>query len=361
MTPTSEQRHATFVLRTLLDDVVGPESTALDWPLLERLAERNAVLVRLADRLERGGVQLPPAFAAARAAARARAEVALDVIAAVSAACARHGIAFLFPTALDHYPDLGQDLDLLVLSQSEASDAAALGALVATRRDGGLRDRLAGATTYRLEPSGLLVDIHHGRLGIIGEQTWYPATLIANRRPRTIGTRDCFVPSVEDQMVLQGMRRVYGRRSFRLTDVVATVTALRVPGLDWGYVIRTARALGMLPGLSCYLSYVDQIHRALYGRDLIPEAPRGRLTLGGWGRVAFRGAAYRFPAARVGGRLYWQELGTALATRNWSAASRLGLLPAVLVVEQVRRLTRPHGGSPAPTPTPPAPQRPRWA
>jgi hypothetical protein len=162
-------------------------------------------------------------------------------------------------------------------------------------------------------------------------------------------------------MVLQGMRRVYGRRSFRLTDVIATVTALRVPGLDWGYVIRTARALGMLPGLSCYLSYVDQIHRALYGGDLIPQAPRAGLTLEGWGRFAFRGAAYRFPAARVGGRLYWQELRTALTTRNWSAASRLGLLPAVLVVEQVRHLTRSHGGSPTPTPTPPSPSRPRWA
>jgi hypothetical protein len=358
MTPTSEQRHAMFVLRTLLDDAIPPgESTALAWPLLERLAERNAVLVRFADRLERGGVRLPPTFAAARDAACVRAAGALDVIAAISAACARQGIAFLFPTALDHYPDLGQDLDLLVLSQSETSDAAVLGSLAATRRDGGLRDRLAGATTYRLERSGLLVDIHHGRLGIIGEQTSYPATLIANRCPRTTGGRDVFVPSVEDQVVLQGMRRVYGRRSFRLADVVATVAALRLPGLDWGYVIRTARALGMLPGLSCYLSYVDQIHRTLYGRDLIPRAPRDRLTLGGWGRFAFRGAVYRFPAARVGGRLYWHELGSALGTRNWSAASRLGLLPAVLALEQVRRLT--HGGSPAPPPPPPP--YPRWA
>jgi hypothetical protein len=360
MTPTAEQRHATFVLRTLLDDQVPPgESAALDWPLLARLAERNAVLVRLADRLERGGVELPPAFAAARAAARARAEGALDVITAVSAACAHHGIAFLFPTALDHYPDLGQDLDLLLVSQSEANDAVVLGALAATRQDGGLRDRLAGAMTYRLEPSGLLVDIHHGRLGIIGEETAYPATLIANCRPRTIGTRDCFVARAEDQVVLQGMRRVYGRRSFRLTDVVATVAALRVPGLDWSYVIRTARALGMLLGLSCYLSYVEQIHRALYGRDLLPGALRDQLTLGGWGRVAFRGAAYRFPAARVGRRLYWQGLRTALAARNWSAVARLGLLPVVLVAEQVRRLTRPRGRSPIPTP--PARPYPRWA
>jgi hypothetical protein len=157
------------------------------------------------------------------------------------------------------------------------------------------------------------------------------------------------------------MRRVYGRRSFRLTDVVATVAALSTPGFDWSYVIRTARALGMLLGLSCYLSYVDQIHRALYGRDLITGAARDGLSLAGWGTFAFRGAAYRFPAVRVGRRLYWQELRTALGTRNWPAASRLGLLPAVLVVDQVRRLARTRRGPSTPPPPPPPPPHSRWA
>lgn len=363
MTPTSEQRHATFALRTLLDDAVPPGAgAALDWPLLKRLAERNAVLVRLADRLECAGVELPPAFAAARSTARARGEGALEVIAALSAACARHGIAVLFPTALEHYPDVGEDLDLLV--PSETSDALILGALPATRRFGGVRDWLAGATTYRLARSGLVVDIRHGGLGIVGEHRSYAATVIANRRVQRIGTTVVSVPAAEDQVVLQGMRRVYARRSFRVSDVVTTVGALRAPGLDWGYVIGTARALGLFPGLSCYLSYVDQLHRVLYGRELIPSPQRNRLTLEGWGPCAFRGGVYRFPAARVGSRLYGHELATLLRTRNWATAARLALFPAALVADQVRRLAgsgRSRSVTSADTPPAPPPPSPRWA
>src|SRR5207245_846381 len=63
---------------------------------------------------------------------------------------------------------------------------------------------------------------------------------------------------------LQGMSRVAGRRSFRLAHAAATIRIIRGPPLDWGFVVSVAQHMGVLPGLCCYLSYVDQIYGALY-------------------------------------------------------------------------------------------------
>src|SRR5207237_1362689 len=64
---TQEERHARFILELLLDDPAGkgPALDGPDWPLLARLAQRHAVLVRVADRLVDLGVPVPPGFAAA--------------------------------------------------------------------------------------------------------------------------------------------------------------------------------------------------------------------------------------------------------------------------------------------------------
>ena len=90
------------------------------------------------------------------------------------------------------------------------------------------------------------------------------------------------------------------------------------------------RQMGVLPGLSCYLGYVDQIYAALYERHLLPPEARSLLTLDGWGEVAFQRGRYRFAALRVRNRLYWRQLATAAIDGQWRVASRLCLAPAMV-------------------------------
>src|SRR5207249_1266157 len=87
-----EQQHATLALR-LLSDQGGapPPGITVDWPLLLALAQQNGVLVRLAERLERGGLRPPAFFAAAAERERARAETARSVMRHIADRCARHG------------------------------------------------------------------------------------------------------------------------------------------------------------------------------------------------------------------------------------------------------------------------------
>lgn len=55
MIPTSVPRRARLARQRLLDDQTAEVGTALDWQLLQALAERHAVRVRLAHRFERHG------------------------------------------------------------------------------------------------------------------------------------------------------------------------------------------------------------------------------------------------------------------------------------------------------------------
>ncbi len=332
MIDTAEQRHAALALRLLLDQGGSPPpGTTIDWRLLLALAERNTVLVRLAARLDQAGLQPPAFFTTAVERERERARKACTVMRLVGERCARAGVEHLFPTAWQHFPDLGGDLDLLVLSREPGVDAIILEGTAAVLRARDLRDRLAGTALYWLRESGLALDVHHGRLGLVGEHDSYPAGLVHRRRRHLHAGEEFFASAPEDQLILQGMTRVAGRRSFRLADVVATVTIVRGQRLDWTYLVGIARHVGVLPGLCCYLSYVDQIYGALYDRHLLPPEARRILTLDGWGAVAFRRGWYRFAALRVRNRLYWRQLASAAVGGEWGVASRLCLAPAMVV------------------------------
>lgn len=345
MTVTSEQAHAALALRLLLDaGDVPPPGLTVDWSLLLRIAGGNGVLVRLAARLERAGWRVPASFAAAAAREHGRADMVRSVMRRIGARCTQHGVDGLFPTAWQHAPDVGSgDLDLLLLTTEPHVDAFILDGLDAARRPPDVRDRLAGTALYWLAGRNLALDVHHGRLGFVGEHHAYPATLIRRGRRGSVAGEECFVPAPEDRLIVQGMTRLAGRRSFSIADVVTTVSTLRSHLLDWGYLIGTARRIGVYGGLCGYLSYVTQIHRELYGSALLPIEARGFLELDGWGSVRFRAGRFRFPTLRVRPRLYWRQLATATGAREWGVASRLCLVPAMAAARSLNLVCRDAG------------------
>lgn len=344
MSDAFEQLHASLALWSLLDQGGSPPADLrVDWPLLLALAQRNGVVVRLAEGLERAGFRPPAFFAAAAERGRERTRTVHAVVRHIAAQCGRHGVEFLFPTAWQHAPDVGGDLDLVVLARDPGVDALILDGLAASLRARDVRDRLAGTALYWLREPRLALDVHHGRLGFVGEHGSYPAALIARRRRRTVEGEECFVPAPEDQLILQGMSRVAGRRSFSIADVVTTVIAVQAERLDWSYLVGASRRLGVYSPLCCYLSYVAQIYGALYNRGLLPADAWRRLALDGWGRAQFRAGRYRFPTLRVRHRLYWRQLATAVAAGRWRAASRLCLVPAMVVAGSLGLVGRDAG------------------
>ena len=324
------------LVQILLDGAVPEDLGAeADWRSIEKTAEKNGTLVRLADRLACAGIRPPNSFTGAVARARSRNAAALELILTIGDRCEARGIPFLFPKAVLHWPDMTDDLDLLVLSQSANVDREITSGLRATASARTIDRCIAGTSGYTVEGC-LPLDIQHGRLGAVGEQVEFTGELLRHRHAVAVDGMSLFTASDDDQLVLQGMQRLYGRLGIQACDVVATIIAVRRDLVDWDYIIRVARHLGVFPGLSCYLGYVDQIHREVYNESLPvrmpPSAP--------WGRLRFRKGLFRYPVLRVNSRLYARAFGAQIAAGNWSGAGRLCLLPVVGLARASRWLNR---------------------
>ena len=331
-----ERTASTLLMRTLLGRAVErDEIERIGWERLATIARQNGVLLRTAARLDAASIAMPLATTALVAEERARAASALRIVRRVSEICGDASVPFLFPKALQHLPDVGSDLDLLVGTRSSAIDALLVRELSATPVGSSLVSRVAGTATYSI-PGGPPLDIQHGRIGAVGEHEAFPVALLAGRRLRVVDGIDYFVPSADDQLVLQGMQRVYGKKRIRHSDIVYTIATITNDPLDWDYIIAQARRSGILGGLGCYLSYVDQLHRELVGHPLLDATIRERLPLSGWGSLIFRGGFYRYPVARVSAKVYPPSLGAQLRSGNWTGAGRLCLVPFLGVASALR-------------------------
>jgi hypothetical protein len=331
-----EARLATFLLRLVDDTHRALGSWNPEWSELLGVAQRNGVLVRAVERLERLGAEPPTVVKQAVARERQRVRDTLTLVRSVDRACAARDVTHVFLSAFERYPDAGRDVDLLVLDGALHRDTRVLEDLRAVPLPRDVADRMAGAARYQID--GCELDVHHGRLGVVGEDAAYGQLLVRRRRRLRVSDTEFFAPSPEDCMVLEGMRRVYARRGIRLADVAATIGAVRGGGLDWDEIVATADRCGVRPGLCCYLSYVEQIHRDALGEPLLPALLAQALPLGGWGRVEFRDGCYRFPVLPVSGRLYLRKLAIKLAGGSWYAAARLCLMPVLGAAAGMRRL-----------------------
>jgi len=328
-----------LLLRLLLEGAAAPPNVSPDfWDSLLQVACGNAVLLRTAASLERLGIDGPERFVAGVAVERQRAQALVAGVQRVSRVCSEYRIAHLFPKAFQHYPDMGRDADLLVLARP-GELVPVLAALGAVTHPGGFSDWVAATVRYVLPGCPGPLDVQYGTLGLVGEHAGYAAQLVANRAQMVIADATVVVPAVEDQLLLQGVQRIFGRLSLRLADITWAIGALARGRLNWDYVVGTAQRIGVTQGLGCFLSYVEQIHGRLFSGALVPNTERRHLPLRGWGTIEFRDGRYRFPALRVNVRLSVGGLEAKLARRDWAGAARLSLVPLLGVATTLGRLS----------------------
>ncbi len=123
MSHSSENSLAALILKLLLDQTwAWPAGGGVKWDALLRIAKRNVVLIRVAERLEKSDLQPPKFFKAEAGEERRCAQTKIDLVRKISRACSKNGIEFIFAKAFQHYPDMGRDLDLYVSTRSTQVD-----------------------------------------------------------------------------------------------------------------------------------------------------------------------------------------------------------------------------------------------
>lgn len=307
----------------------------IDWAELRPVAERGAIIVRVADALVRRGDMLPPKFAEAAARACARTQRMLEVADRLSERCTALGIRHAFLKIAEMYPDSGRDLDLLIADTSPAVDRKILQDMPATFKSPGLRNRLAGSRTHTAA-YGIVVDIHHGRLGRFGEQARYARLLLDRASAARAGQSSFPAPSAADHFLLLATQQVYTRPALRLADVYSAIALLRTPdALSWDYVFATALSMGMVPAVGAYLEYIDRMHARLFDRPLIGDTLLARFQVRDRAALA-RGQDARYPRSSLARRLYLQHIQATVEAGRWVSAARLSLAPLVTVLPRLK-------------------------
>lgn len=326
-----EKQYADMSLKLLLkqDDKSLSDHSLLNnakWDVLLDVARENRVLIRIYERLVRLGVQPNEMYQQAVNEERKRIGRTIELMAKISKVFEAAGIDFIFIKNYQHYPDMGDDIDLFVRGHTNYADSVLISNFKASSCKRTLLHRIGGKTQYILEDWPSEVEIHHGRLGPMGEHTVFPKFMVGNRRTVDIDGVKLCVPSPEDQFIVQVLQRVYGRFYLRLSELVYAVNAISMETFDWEYIIETTKSIGIFDGLRFYLNCVGLIYQSVIDKSL--PLIRPELSVPGVPvKMKFSDFHYRLPLKTVARTLYMKKIFLDIRASRWVTVGRTCLLP----------------------------------
>ena len=298
------------------------------------LAESHHVIMRamqIFEQISRStGDQTRAEWAAnAMASERARIENALSFLKVICDGLESAGCEVIVIKSLDHWPDLGSDLDLY--TDAEPAKVVRLmkqdfHAQTAARSWG---DRLANKWNFIVPGLPEAVEIHMGRLGQTGEQVAIASSLVA--RCRTVAIEDYLfrVPAPEDRLIISTLQRMYRHFNARLCDIVDTAKLIQDGTLDYDDLRYSAQACGLWEGIATYLAVVSDYVAYFSGEGLkLPSVVMDAARFGG-DRIRFRRGFLRFPILPYSAKLYASELTTLMLSGELGSTVRLSLLPCL--------------------------------
>jgi hypothetical protein len=301
---------------------------------LVELADTHHVTVRALAVIEsmaakRGLTELRAWCNSTLAAERARISKAVESLYAIVQALDRSGCPVSVIKSLDHWPDLGSDLDLYTSGPPEQVVKVMKEKMQAELEPRSWGDRLAGKWNFQIPGLKELVEIHVRYLGQTGEQKAMAGRVLERGVTRTLNGRTFPVPAPEERLLISTLQRMYRHFYFRLCDMVDMAKLLGSGSVDFSELRRGAEKGGIWPGVASYLvilaEYVAPFgERVDLPREVIDAAYSPEL------RVQFRDNFLRVPMRPAAG-LYGSQLLNASRTGNLRAISRLPLLPPLAV------------------------------
>ena len=229
--------------------------------------------------------------------------------------------------SLDHWPDLGNDLDLFTTADEQRVVAVMtekFGAQIESRSWG---DRLANKWNFSVPGLPEAVEVHARRLGQMGEHTALAQRFIRRRVPVTLAGYTFLVPAPEERVIEATLQRMYRHFYFRVCDIPDTAALIDSRALDYSELQRAAEQAGVWPGVATFLIIVSDWIERYRGQPL--ELPQPVVAA-----ARFRGdsvyAGGKFLRIRVlphGAKLYTEQVMRTASRGDLPATLRLTLLP----------------------------------
>jgi hypothetical protein len=231
--------------------------------------------------------------------------------------------------SLDHWPDLGSDLDLYSSGSPEQVTRLMREKLQAREEPRSWGDRLANKWNFQVPGLPELVEIHVRYLGQTGEQKLMAARVLERSVSKTLNGRTFPVPAPEERILISTLQRMYRHFYFRLCDM-ADFSALLASGeVDFVKLREGGEQGGIWPGVASFLVIVSEYAKRYGGHVALPHQVVDA-AYSPYLRVQFRGNFLRVPMGPAAG-LYGSQLLNAGRHGDLRAISRLPLLPPLAV------------------------------
>jgi Uncharacterised nucleotidyltransferase len=231
--------------------------------------------------------------------------------------------------SLDHWPDLGGDLDLYSTGDKDAVVNVFKTRFHAELEPQSWGDRLANKWNFRLPGLGELVECHVKWLGQTGEQVAFAARLQKRRITRDIEGYTFPVPAPEDRIVVSTLQRMYRHFYFRLCDVVNIANLLRSDAVDFSELKKSADSGSVWPGVATLLVIVCD-YVASYGGEPIHLPSDVLRSARSSGKRTFVNQRFlRIPMVPEAAELYTKQMLRISTQGDVRGLLRLSLLPAL--------------------------------
>ena len=265
---------------------------------------------------------------------KARIDDALSFLAPICEALRDAGEAIVIKS-LDHWPDLGNDLDLYTTAKGTEVVSIMRGRFQARLAERSWGDRLAGKWNFIVPGLRELIEVHVNRLGQTGEQVEITDGLVARASNEQFGPYVFRVPSCEDRVIISTLQRMYRHFYVRLCDIANIARLADSDAIDYRYLESVTRPAGLWDGLASYLillsDYVEQYReRGLALPARVMESARFFGT-----EIRLRQKFFRIPIFPQAAGLYAKEWTKLLFNGQLQNTLRLSLLPGLAMAAVV--------------------------
>ena len=229
--------------------------------------------------------------------------------------------------SLDHFPDLGSDLDLYTTAPADRVIFTMTGKLGANLSPRSWGDRIAQKWNFEVPGLPESVEIHVQRLGQMGEHQGLAKRFSTRRVEKTVLGKTYYVPAPEERIVVATLQRMYRHFYFRVCDIVNSSAIVESGQLDFAELKQATDQVGIWPGIASYLMIVSDFVRKHRGRGLeLPIEVIQSATCGA-NAIEVRKSFLRVPIVACGAPLYTTQITKTSLNGNVPGTLRLALLP----------------------------------
>ena len=297
-----------------------------------RLALSHHVIIRAFEPLARwasaeGESELFDWASQAIAAEKARVENALLYLHAICSELEAANCPTTVMKSLDHYPDLGSDLDLYTTAGERQVREVMTKKLHATAEARSWGDRMAQKHNFKVPGLPESVEIHIQRLGQMGEHTALAKRFVSRRVTKSVAGRTYFVPAAEERIIVATLQRMYRHFYFRVCDIVNSTNIMESGEVSLAELKKATNCAGIWSGVASYLTVVSDFAAKYRGQGLDLPTMVTAASICHGDDIYPRDSFLRVPILATGATLYTQQVTTAAFSGNVPATFRLGLLP----------------------------------